>query len=92
VFPRLCNWLVERGVVDASLCDKIKAPAAGESRDRDVSDYEIRLAWGAFERLDWAFGQIAQSLLLTGARRDEIASGRWSARRLRERSMSNDRR
>ena len=25
----------------------------------------------------WPFGPIAQLLLLTGARRDEIASGRW---------------
>ena len=92
MFPRLCNWAVEHGIVDASPCDKIKAPAAEESRDRVVSDYKIRLARGAFERLGWPFGQIAQSLLLTGARRDEIASGRWSARRLGERSMSNDRR
>jgi integrase len=78
VFRRLCNWAVERGVVDASPCDKIKAPAAEESRDRVLSDDEVRLAWTAFERLGWPFGQIAQLLLLTGARRDEIASGRWS--------------
>jgi hypothetical protein len=47
VFPRLCNWAVERGIVDASPCDKIKAPAAEESRDRVVFGYEIRLVWGA---------------------------------------------
>src|ERR1700733_1984254 len=78
VFRRLCSWAVERGVVDASPCDKIKVPAAEESRDRVLSDDEVRLAWTAFERLGWPFGQIAQLLLLTGARRDEIASGRWS--------------
>ncbi|MFZ0601804.1 MAG: integrase arm-type DNA-binding domain-containing protein [Roseiarcus sp.] len=78
VFRRLCNWAVERGVVDASPCDKIKAPATEESRDRILSDDEVRLAWGAFERVGWPFGEIAQLLLLTGARRDEIASGRWS--------------
>lgn len=78
VFRRLCNWAVERGVINASPCDKIKAPAAEESRDRVLSDDEVRLAWSAFERVGWPFGQIAQLLLLTGARRDEIASGRWS--------------
>jgi integrase len=78
VFRRLCNWAVERGVIDASPCDKIKAPAAEESRDRVLSDNEVRLAWSAFERVGWPFGQIAQLLLLTGARRDEIGSGRWS--------------
>jgi integrase len=78
VFRRLCNWAIERGVVDASPCDKIKAPAAEESRDRVLSDNEVRLAWDAFEYVGWPFGQIAQLLLLTGARRAEIASGRWS--------------
>ena len=78
VFRRLCNWAIERGTIGASPCDKIKAPAAEESRDRVLSDDEIRLAWGAFERVGWPFGQIGKLLLLTGARRDEIASGRWS--------------
>src|SRR3984957_4243156 len=78
VFRRLCNWAIERGIIALSPCDKIKAPAAEESRDRVLSDDEVRLAWAAFERVGWPFGSIAQLLLLTGARRDEIASGRWS--------------
>jgi site-specific recombinase XerC len=48
VFRRLCNWAIERGIIDASPRDKIKAPAAEESRDRVLSDDEVRLAWGAF--------------------------------------------
>ena len=43
-----------------------------------LSDSEIRVAWQAFERIGWPFGRIAQLLLLTGARRDEIAGARWS--------------
>ena len=78
IFRRLCNWAVERGIIAASPCDKIKAPAAEESRDRVLTDDEIRLAWGAFDRVGWPFGQIAQLLLLTGARRDEVASARWA--------------
>lgn len=78
VFRRLCNWAVERGIIDASPCEKIKAPAAEESRDRVLSDDEIRLAWRAFDAQGWPFGSIAKLLLLTGARRDEIASVRWS--------------
>jgi integrase len=78
VFRRMCNWAIERGIIATSPCDKIKAPAAEESRDRVLSDDEIRLAWGAFNRIGWPFGPLAQLLLLTGARRDEIASGRWS--------------
>ncbi len=78
VFRRLCNWAIERGIIDSSPCDKIKAPAAEESRDRVLSDDEIRLAWGAFDAVGWPFGPIAKLALLTGARRDEIAGAVWS--------------
>ncbi len=77
VFRRLCNWAVERGIVAASPCDKIKAPAVEESRDRVLSDDEIRLAWGAFDAVGWPFGPIAKLALLTGSRRDEIAGAVW---------------
>jgi hypothetical protein len=30
---RLCNWAVERGIIAASPCDKLKAPAAENERD-----------------------------------------------------------
>jgi integrase len=78
VLRRLCNWAIERGIIEASPCNKIKPPAAEESRDRVLSDDEIRLAWNAFERVGWPFGPLAKLLLLTGARRDEIAQARWS--------------
>jgi integrase len=78
VFRRLCNWAIERGIITVSPCDKIKAPSTEESRDRVLSDDELRVSWRAFERVGWPFGDIARLLLLTGARRDEIATGRWS--------------
>ena len=78
VFRRLCNWAVERGVIDKSPCDKIKAPSAEETRDRVLSDDEIRLAWSAFDSVGHPFGPLAKLLLLTGARRDEIAGADWS--------------
>lgn len=77
VFRRLCNWAIERGIIDVSPCEKIKAPSAEETRDRVLSDDEIRLAWGAFDAVGWPFGQIAELALLTGARRDEIAGAVW---------------
>jgi integrase len=78
VLRRLCNWAIERGIINVSPCDKIKAPVAEESRDRVLSDDEIRLAWNAFDRVGWPFGPLAKLLLLTGTRRDEIAQARWS--------------
>ena len=61
-----------------SPCDKIKAPAPEQARDRVLCDSELRLAWHAFERIGWPFGRIAKLLLLTGARLNEIAGARWS--------------
>lgn len=78
VFRRLCNWAVGRGHIAVSPCEGIESPAAEESRDRILDDEELKLACAAFESAGWPFGPIAKLLLLTGARRDEIASGRWS--------------
>jgi integrase len=78
VLRRMFNWSVERGLIERSPCEKLKAPAAETARDRVLSDDEIRSTWQAFESISWPFGRIAQLLLLTGARRDEIAGARWS--------------
>jgi integrase len=78
VLRRMFNWCISRGLVDKSPCDKLTPPAPETSRDRVLSDEEIRLAWAAFDRVGYPFGRMAQLLLLTGARLNEIASGRWS--------------
>ena len=74
---RMCGWAVERGIIDASPCEKVKAPASEKSRDRVLSDDELRLAWGAFEKNGWPFGPLAQLLVLSGARLREVAEMQW---------------
>jgi integrase len=50
---------------------------AEKPRDRVLSDAELAAVWAAAE--DWPpFGDIYRLLILTGARRDEIAALRWS--------------
>ena len=78
VLRRMFNWCVERDLVERSPCDKLKAPTPETARDRVLTDGETRTAWGAFDRIGWPFGRIAQLLLLTGARRDEIAGAKWA--------------
>ena len=78
VLRRMFNWCISRGLVDKNPCDKLTPPAPETSRDRVLSDDEIRLVWNAFSQVDYPFGPMAQLLLLTGARLNEIASGRWS--------------
>jgi integrase len=74
----MCNWAVERGIIANSPVEKIKPQGVETARDRVLSEDEIRLAWRAFGSIGWPFGDIAKLLLYTGARRDEIAEGRWS--------------
>ena len=74
---QIFNWALDRDLITVSPMPK-RAPAPETRRDRVVSDQEIKLAWQAFEQLGPPFGAIGKLLLLTGARRDEIAEGSWS--------------
>lgn len=65
------DWAISHGLADRSR-------TLSKARDRVLSDEEIRLAWNAFDSIGWPFGPIGKLLLLTGASRDEIGSGRWS--------------
>jgi integrase len=67
----LGDWAIAHGIAD-------RRPTLSQVSDRVLSDDEIRLVWKAFERAGSPFGCVGKLLLLTGARRDEIASGRWS--------------
>ncbi|MHC2104395.1 tyrosine-type recombinase/integrase [Methylobacterium sp. CM6246] len=73
---KLFNWATDRGVIDANPCVRIKAPAAETSRDRVLSDDELRLLWRACAKIGWPFGPFVQILLLTAQRRDEVAKMR----------------
>jgi integrase len=76
-FRKMCSWAVSRGVIERSPCEGVSAPTKETRRDRVLSDDEVRLAWRAFDRVGWPFGPIGKLLLLTGARRDEVAGMRW---------------
>jgi integrase len=64
-------------LIKVSPCDGVEMPTPERARDRVLDDAEIKLAWAAFESIGWPFGPIGKLLLLTGARRDEVASLEW---------------
>jgi integrase len=68
------NWLIERDILTTSPCAGLKAPAPEESRDRVLTDEEIRLLWIATEKVGYPFGPFTRLLLLTGQRREEVAA------------------
>ena len=71
----LGGWAVERGIIEKNLFEGIKPPAneKDRARERVLDDAEIKLVWNAADVIGWPFGPVVKLLLLTGARRDEVA-------------------
>lgn len=69
---RLFSWAVEKGLVKTSEALGTKAPNPEKSRDRVLTPEELSAIWWAAEKLRPPFGAFVR-LILTGARRNEIA-------------------
>lgn len=67
------GYLVERDVVEVSPVLGIKPPAKERSRERVMSDDEIRWFWMACEKTGQPWGTLGKLLLLTGQRLGEAA-------------------
>ncbi len=72
------NWLIrEHEALTVSPCanvQKVKLAKDEQAEDdRTLTDAEIRWAWAACGEVGYPFGGIVRMLLLTGARRNEVA-------------------
>jgi integrase len=77
-FRRMCSWAVERELIDTNPCLRVKAPAAETSRDRVLSDVELKAVWLAAGTLEQPYEAFVKLLILTGQRRNEVAGMRRS--------------
>ena len=80
---KLFNWSVSRDVLQTSPASGVKPPAAERSRERILTDGELRLFWTATAKMGPPFGPMFRVLLLTAQRRDEVGE-------LREAEISGD--
>lgn len=78
VLRRLFSWAVEQEDLERSPIEGMKPPPLPPSRDRVLSDAELVLVWRGAEALGYPFGPMVQLLILTGARREEVAALDWS--------------
>ena len=69
--------LVDQDFLKASPCQTVKQTKE-KSRDRFLSDKELAAVWKAAGRVSYPFGRAVQVLILTGARRGEVALMKWS--------------
>ncbi len=74
---KFLNWCVERGILENSPALGLKPPSKEISRDRVLTDDELRAVWNAACGDGWPFGTIIKLLVLTGQRRGEVTSMRW---------------
>jgi integrase len=78
---KLFNWAAGRDIVAIAPTDRIKAAelhGTPVSRDRVLTDDEIRRVWNAAVATPYPYGPLVQLLILTGQRRDEIAALKWA--------------
>jgi integrase len=74
---QLFGWLLRRRRVAANPMTTLHRPSAPSSRDRVLTNAEIRLFWAAAETLPPPSGSVVRLLLLTGCRLNEVAKLRW---------------
>ena len=78
VLRKMFRWAGQRGIIEASPCDRLVAPTSERSRERVLRANEIAAFWGACDSAGWPFGPLAKLLLLTGQRRDEVGGLTWA--------------
>jgi integrase len=74
---KLFNWCLARDIIQISPCTLIEPPAPERSRDRILSDAELRLVWDAANSEGWPFSPLVKLLVLTGQRLSEVGGMRW---------------
>jgi integrase len=75
---RLFRWLRGRDVVAVNPMADLPRPGREVSRDRVLTDDELAEVWSAAGEIGYPFGPAVRLLILTAARRDEIAVATWA--------------
>ncbi len=71
------NWCVSRGVIETNPCIGISAPTKEASRDRCLTDEELRLVIQSAREDGYPYGNIIEALVLTAQRRGEVVGMMW---------------
>ena len=78
LISKIFNWAVREEYLEASPAVQMDRPGQEVERERSLSADEIRIAWGAFDKIGYPWGPLYKLLLVTGQRRGEVTGMRWS--------------
>ena len=72
------KFAMRKGLLEANPCEAVEKPGKENARDRFLDEAEITAFWQATDALGYPYKHYLRLLLLTGQRRTEVASMRWS--------------
>ena len=78
---KIFTWALKEEIIEASPALSLDPPGGVEidrQRERNLTPEEIRTVWGAFAHMGYPFGPLFKMLLVTGQRRGEVATMKWS--------------
>ena len=78
VMAKMFRWALSEDYVSADPTAGLAKRGAETKRGRVLSDDELARVWRAASELEYPFGPAVRLLVLTGARREEIAALKWS--------------
>jgi integrase len=74
---RLFRWAIGRSIIETNPLADLPKPGKIVRRDRVLADAELALIWRTAADTEWPFGPLLQLLILTAARKMEIAALSW---------------
>ena len=77
---RLYNWAIEKDLLETNPCVMVKRPAPERSRDRVLSEAEVRIFWEKLPdttRISEAVRSALRLILITAQRPGEVIGMRW---------------
>src|SRR5262249_30506671 len=88
---RLFRWAVGRDIISINPVTDLPKVGGEVRRDRVLTNDELRAVWNAADELAYPFGRTVQLLVLTGARKNEIAQLAWKEVQDTEIRLAGDR-
>lgn len=74
----LYNWGIDRDLVTANPCDRVRKPVQTTERDRVLNDDELARVWNSARQLPQPWASMIGMMMLTGQRRTEVSNMSWS--------------
>lgn len=78
LLSKLFRYALDADIIETSPAIRIPRPGVAKSRDRVLTEDEIRQLWEAFDGLDAPMAAFYKLRLITAQRGNEVASMRWA--------------